>query len=80
MFELTNQHWLLFIGHMAQMGKKNLNLFQALHKEKATRVKADGNTEVSNLQEPLMEVHVHGALRGKLSCWPSLVGEGCEEG
>ncbi|QCD87382.1 hypothetical protein DEO72_LG3g1916 [Vigna unguiculata] len=26
-------------GHMAQMGKKNLNLFQTLHKEKATKAK-----------------------------------------
>ena len=49
MFELTNRHSLLLIGHMAQMGKKNLNPFQALRKEKATRLKAAGSTEVPNL-------------------------------
>ena len=49
MFELTDQYVLLFVGHMAQMGKKNLNLFQTLHKEKATKAKVVGSTEVPNL-------------------------------
>ena len=52
-------------GHMAQLGKKNLNLFQALRKEKAAKAKNTGNTEVPNLQDPLVEVHVHGGRRGK---------------
>jgi len=34
---------------MAQAGKKNLTLFQALRKEKAVKAKAAGNTEVPNL-------------------------------
>jgi len=48
---------------MAQMGKKNLSLFQTLRKEKAARAKAAGSTEVPNLQEPLVEVHVHGGSK-----------------
>jgi len=51
---------------MAQVGKKNLNLFQALCKEKATKAKNAGNTEVSNLQDPLVEVHVHGGSKRKV--------------
>jgi len=50
---------------MAQVGKKNLTLFQALRKEKAVKVKAVGNTEVPNLQESLVEVHVHGVTKRK---------------
>jgi len=50
---------------MAQLGKKNLNLFQALRKEKVAKDKSDGNTEVPNLQDPLMEVHVHGGTKRK---------------
>ncbi|QCD92907.1 hypothetical protein DEO72_LG5g976 [Vigna unguiculata] len=52
-------------GHMAQMGKKNLSLFQTLRKEKATRAEAAGSTEIPNLQEPLVEVHVHGGSKRK---------------
>ncbi|QCD79228.1 hypothetical protein DEO72_LG1g2867 [Vigna unguiculata] len=48
--------------HMPQLGNKNLTLFQTLRKEKATKSKAAGSTEVPNLQEFLVEVHVH---RGK---------------
>ena len=51
------------VGHMAQIEKKNLNLFQALRKEKA---KAVGSTEVPNLQESLVEVHVHGGSKRKV--------------
>jgi len=47
---------------MAQVGKKNLNLFQALRKEKVTKARAAGNTEVANLQDPLV-VHVHGGSK-----------------
>jgi len=53
------------VGHMAQLGKKNLTLFQTLSKEKAAREKAVGSTEVPNLQESLMEVHVHGGSKRK---------------
>jgi len=63
MFELTNGRALLFTGHMAQMGKKNLTLFQTLRKEKAARAKAVGNTEVPNLQESWVDVHVHGGAK-----------------
>ncbi|QCE03794.1 hypothetical protein DEO72_LG8g1821 [Vigna unguiculata] len=38
---------------------------EALRKEKATKAKAAGSTEVPNLQEPLMEVHVHGGSERK---------------
>ncbi|QCE06722.1 hypothetical protein DEO72_LG9g1736 [Vigna unguiculata] len=34
-----------FEGYMAQMGKKNLALFQALRKEKAAKARAVGSTE-----------------------------------
>ncbi|QCE04188.1 hypothetical protein DEO72_LG8g2221 [Vigna unguiculata] len=37
-------------GHMVQVGKKNLTLFQALRKKKAIKAKAAGNIEVPNLQ------------------------------
>jgi len=47
------------------MGKKNLSLFQTLRKEKATRAKAARSIEVPNLQEPLVEVHVHGVSKRK---------------
>jgi len=50
---------------MAQHGKKNLNLFQALRKEKGAKARSAGNTEVPNLQDPLMEVHVHGGTKRK---------------
>ncbi|QCD89113.1 hypothetical protein DEO72_LG4g51 [Vigna unguiculata] len=52
--------------HMAQVGKKNLTFFQALRKEKAIKAKAAGNTEVPNLQESLVEVHVHGVTKRKV--------------
>ncbi|QCD93231.1 hypothetical protein DEO72_LG5g1303 [Vigna unguiculata] len=38
--------WCICVGHMAQAGKKNLTLFQALRKEKAVKAKAAGNTRV----------------------------------
>ncbi|QCD89983.1 hypothetical protein DEO72_LG4g935 [Vigna unguiculata] len=41
-------------GHMTQSRKKNLALFQALR-----------NTDVPNLQESLVEVHVHGGTKRK---------------
>ena len=44
--------------HMVQLGKKNLTLFQTLRKEKAVRAKATRSTEVPNLQESLVKVHV----------------------
>jgi len=52
-------------GHMAQLGKKNLTLFQALRKEKAVKAKAAGNTVVPNLQDSLVDVHVHGGTKRK---------------
>jgi len=50
---------------MAQVGKKNLNLFQALHKEKAAKARNAGNIEVPNLQDLLVDVHVHGGSKRK---------------
>jgi len=50
---------------VAYVGKKNFNLFQALRKEKAAKRKAAGSTEVPNLQELLVEVHVHGGSKRK---------------
>jgi len=52
-------------GHMAQLGKKNLNLFQTLWKKKAAKAKSAGNTKVPNLQDPLVEVHVHEGMKRK---------------
>jgi len=50
---------------MTQLRKKNLTLFQILRKEKAVRAKAAGSTVVSNLQESLVEVHVHVGTKRK---------------
>jgi len=50
---------------MAQVGKKNLTLFQALWKEKTYKAKAVENTEVPNLQDSLVEVYVHGGTKRK---------------
>ncbi|QCD79042.1 hypothetical protein DEO72_LG1g2679 [Vigna unguiculata] len=61
-------------GHMAQLGKKNLNLSQAMHKEKAAKAKNAGNTEVPNLQDPLVEVHVHGGTKRKAEVFAKQVG------
>jgi len=52
---------------MAQLGKKNLNFLRRLHKEKVEKAKTIGNTEVPNLQEPLIEVRVHGGSKRKTS-------------
>ncbi|QCD78692.1 hypothetical protein DEO72_LG1g2328 [Vigna unguiculata] len=40
-------------------------LVRTLRKEKATRAKAARNTEVPNLQESLVDVHVHGGTKRK---------------
>jgi len=60
---------------MAQSGKKNLALFQALRKEMAAKAKTAGNTEVPNLQESLVEVHVHGGTKRKAEL-PARPGKG----
>jgi len=52
-------------GLMAQLGKKNLNMFKALHKEQAEKAKNVENVDVPNLQEPLVKVHVHGESKRK---------------
>ncbi|QCD78885.1 hypothetical protein DEO72_LG1g2521 [Vigna unguiculata] len=62
-------------GHMAQAGKKNLTLFQTMRKEKAVKAKAIGKTEVPNLQESLVEVHVHGGTKRKAEL-PARPGKG----
>ena len=53
------------LGHMVQLGKKNLTLFQTLRKQKAVKAKAAGNTVVPNLQDSLVDVHVHGGTKRK---------------
>jgi len=58
MFKHSDGCMLWVAGYMAQMGKKNLALFQALRKEKAAKARAVGSTEVPNLQESLVDVHV----------------------
>jgi len=50
---------------MAQSGKKNLALFQSLRKEMAAKAKAAGKTNVPNLKESVVEVHVHGGTKRK---------------
>ena len=52
-------------GDMAQLDKKNLTLFQTMRKEKAMKAKAVGNTVVPNLQDSLVDVHVHGGTKRK---------------
>ena len=60
---------------MAQLGNKNLTLFQSLHKEKAVKGRAAGNTEVPNLQDSLVDVHVHGGTKRKVEL-PTRPGKG----
>ncbi|QCE11543.1 hypothetical protein DEO72_LG10g2776 [Vigna unguiculata] len=62
-------------GHMAQSGKKNLALFQSLRKEMAAKAKAAGKVDVPNLQEFVVEVHVHGGTKRKAEL-PSRPGKG----
>ncbi|QCD96810.1 hypothetical protein DEO72_LG6g1520 [Vigna unguiculata] len=62
-------------GHMAQSGKKNLALFQSLMKEMASKAKAAGKTDVPNLQESVVEVHIHGGMKRKAKLLPR-VGKG----
>ena len=45
--------------------KKKLNLFQALRKEKTAKARNAGNTEVPNLQDPLVEIYDHGGSKRK---------------
>ena len=66
MFEVAKRRSLLFIGYMAQIRKKNMTLFQTLRKEKAAKEKVAGRTEVPNLQESLVEVHVYKGTKRKL--------------
>ncbi|QCD96286.1 hypothetical protein DEO72_LG6g988 [Vigna unguiculata] len=62
-------------GHMTQLGKKNLTLFQALRKEKAVKARAAGNIEVPNLQDSLVDIHVHGGTKRKAEL-PTRPGKG----
>jgi len=55
---------------MAQSGKKNLALFQSLRKEMAAKAKAAGKADVPNLQESVVEVHVHGKTKRKVELPP----------
>ena len=55
---------------MAQSGKKNLALFQSLGKEMAAKAKAAGKADVPNLQESVVEVHVHGGTKRKAELPP----------
>jgi len=55
---------------MAQSGKKNLALFQSLRKEMAAKAKAAWKIDVPNLQESVVEVHVHGGMKRKVELPP----------
>jgi len=55
---------------MAQSGKKNLALFQSLRKEMAAKAKAAVKADVPNLQESVVEVHVHGGTKRKVELPP----------
>jgi len=55
---------------MAQSGKKNLALFQSLRKEMAAKAKAARKTDVPNLQESVVEMHVHGRTKRKAELPP----------
>jgi len=50
-------------------------LFQALRKERVVKAKTTGNTEFPNLQESLVEVHVHGDTKRKVEL-PARLGKG----
>ena len=50
---------------MAQLCKKNLNLLKALRKKQVEKAKNVGNIGVPDLQEPLVEVHVHEGSKRK---------------
>jgi len=52
-----------------------LTLFQALRKEMVAKAKTAGNTNVPNLQESLVEVHVHGGTKRKAEL-PARPGKG----
>ncbi|QCD86307.1 hypothetical protein DEO72_LG3g828 [Vigna unguiculata] len=64
------QGWILQSRHMAQSSKKNLALFQTLRKEMAAKAKAAGKADVPNLQESVVEVHVHGGTKRKAELPP----------
>jgi len=55
---------------MAQSGKKNLALFQTLRKEMAAKAKAARKTDVPNLQESVVEVHLYGGTKRKAELLP----------
>jgi len=55
---------------MAQSCKKNLVLFQSLRKEMAAKAKAAGKADVPNLQDSVVEVHVHGGTKRKAELSP----------
>ena len=55
---------------MAQSGKKNLALFQSLRKEMAAKAKEAGKADVPNLQESVVEVHVHGGTKRRAELPP----------
>jgi len=44
-----------------------MNLFRTLRTERAKKSSNAGNTKVPNLQEPLVEVRVHGGSKRKAS-------------
>ena len=75
MFESSDGCMLFFTGDMVQMGKKNLTLFQTLRKEKATITKTAGNIEVPNLQESVVDVHVHGGTKKRTEL-PAITSKG----
>ncbi|QCD86081.1 hypothetical protein DEO72_LG3g602 [Vigna unguiculata] len=55
---------------LVRSGKKNLALFQTLRKEMAAKAKAAGKTDVPNLQESVVEVHVHDGTKRKAELPP----------
>ncbi|QCD87621.1 hypothetical protein DEO72_LG3g2159 [Vigna unguiculata] len=55
---------------LVRSGKKNLALFQSLRKEMAAKAKAAGKADVLNLQESVVEVHVHGGTKRKAELPP----------
>jgi len=53
-----------------QSGKKNLALFQSLRKEMAAKAKEARKADVPNLQDSVVEVHVHGGTKRKAELPP----------
>jgi len=61
----TNEWYCLYVGHMAQQGKKTLSLFKSLKKELVEEAKKVGHFKVWNMKEPFVEFQVQDGTKRK---------------